>query len=130
MNEEKNEIFQEEDIEVIELFNNWLTDSPDVNDWDRNHSNYCGIATMNSDGELKKKYCSVSKDSDLYFNVSEVKEGDILMCGWLHERKKRGSKLFYLVLKKDDNQIQLLPHTTYLKATKTKKKLETIETNR
>lgn len=66
-----------------------------------------------------RDYLIKSKNKDEFFNLSSVKEGDILMAGCYDRRKSRGVKsLYYAVLKKSDDTIVMEECTTYRKAKK------------
>lgn len=82
---------------------NWLIESLPVWDWSNGYkySNWMAIVTRDEKGMEHRDYLIKSKNKDEFFNLSSVKEGDILMAGCYDRRKSRGVKsLYYAVLKK------------------------------
>lgn len=100
---------------------NWLIESLPVWDWSNGYkySNWMAIVTRDEKGMEHRDYLIKSKNKDEFFNLSSVKEGDVLMAGCYDRRKSRGVKsLYYAVLKKSDDTIVMEECTTYRKAKK------------
>lgn len=93
--------------------------------WDYSHPkyfNWLGIVTRDENGDYQYNWLKKSKCSDEYFNVAQVKEGDILYAGCKNTYKNhRMVKAYYGVVKKTSDSIELVCDTTYLKV---KKQLE------
>lgn len=100
---------------------NWLIESLPIWDWSNGYkySNWMAIVTRDEKGIEHRDYLMKSKNKDEFFNLSSVKEGDILMAGCYDSRKSRGVKsLYYAVFEKSDDTIVMGEYTTYRKAKK------------
>ena len=108
-------------MKKYEIEENWLIESLPVWDWSNGYkySNWMAIVTRDEKGIERRDYLITSKNKDEFFNLSSVKEGDILMAGCYDRRKSRGVKsLYYAVLEKSDDAIVMGEHTTYRRAKK------------
>lgn len=108
-----------------ELRNNVLITDFQIWKWDKTHQNFLCIVTRGEDKEYKYQYLDKCDKHDEYFDVTEVKEGDVLVAG-TYEYKQFGTKkyrqfpekVFYGVVYKDDECMLLVRDTTYLKVKK------------
>lgn len=113
-------------IKTLKLFNGWLEENIAPCDWSnqKRWKNYLAIVSMNNEGEEEKYFLSDSKESDLYFNISDVKPKDILLASCWDDRKKRQYKQYYIVLEVNPNSLILsygneeMDFTTYRKTYK------------
>lgn len=82
----------------LKIEENWLIESLPVWDWSNGYkySNWMAIVTRDEKGIERRDYLITSKNKDEFFNLSSVKEGDILMAGCYDRRKSRGVKSLYL----------------------------------
>lgn len=82
-----------ENIIEIECDKNWLLDY--LEPWDytntRRYKNYLAIVSRDESGEFVYRWCKESRESDEYFNITEIKEGDILMAGYKDNYKPKPS---------------------------------------
>ena len=76
----------------LKIEENWLIESLPVWDWSNGYkySNWMAIVTRDEKGIERRDYLITSKNKDEFFNLSSVKEGDILMAGCYDRRKSRG----------------------------------------
>lgn len=109
----------------LQLEDNWMVEPLEL--WDYSHPkyfNWLGIVTRDENGNYQYNWLKESKCSDEYFNVAQVKEGDILYAGCKNTYKNhRIVTAYYGVVKKDADIIELISDTTYLKV---KKQLESL----
>ena len=114
-------MIKEVNMNRCKIEENWLIESLPVWDWsNRNrYSNWMAIVTRDENGMENRDYLTKSKNSDEFFNLAPVREGDILSAGCYDTRKSRGVKRsYYAVLEKSDDTIALGEYTTYRKAKK------------
>ena len=104
----------------LQVIENWLTEPFDEFNYShRKYFNWVGIVTRNGNGENQYNWMKPSKNSDEYFNVSPVKVGDILYVGSKNTYKSHQiESAYYGVVAKDENSIELVRDTTYLKVKK------------
>lgn len=66
----------------IECDKNWLLDY--LEPWDytntKRYKNYLAIVSRDERGEFVYHWCKESRESDEYFNITDIKEGDILLA--------------------------------------------------
>lgn len=108
-------------MNTYQIDENWLIESLPVWDWSNRsrYSNWMAIVTRDENGIEQPKYLKKSKNSDEFFNLAPVKEGDILCAGCYDTRKSRGVKRsYYAVHEKSEDAIVLGEYTTYRKAKK------------
>lgn len=115
----------------IELFNGWMEDNISPCDWSnsRRWKNYFAIVLMDDNGDEEKDFLPVSKDSDLYFNVSTTKKYDILLASCWDDRKHRQYKHYYIVTDINNDTITLAycnSNTNFTTYRKTYKALQEI----
>jgi len=111
-------------METISLFKGWMEDNISPCDWsnDKKFHNYLAVVSLDDDGNETRTYSDISDESDLYFNVSKLKVGDIVVVGCFNKYKKRTVKKYYNIIAKDTESITFSDdYTTYRKAYKTKK---------
>lgn len=108
-----------ENIIEIECDKNWLLDY--LEPWDytntQRYKNYLAIVSRDESGEFVYHWCKESRESDEYFNITEIQEGDILLAGYKdYYKPNRPAKRYYKVLEKTDEKLLLYEDTTYRKA--------------
>ena len=110
----------------LQLEDNWMVEPLEL--WDYSHPkyfNWLGIVTRDENGNYQYNWLKKSNCNDEYFNVAQVKEGDILYAGCKNTYKNhRMVTSYYGVVKKDADIIELISDTTYLKV---KKQLESLK---
>lgn len=104
----------------LQVNENWLTEPFDEFNYSHHkYFNWVGIVTRDVNGENQYGWLKPSKNVDEYFNVSPVKTGDILYVGSKNTYKKHQIECaYYGVIAKDENSIELVRDTTYLKVKK------------
>lgn len=102
----------------IELKNNWLIDNIEPCDWSdsRKYKNYLAICTISEDNKEEKAFLPDTKDTDKYFDVTDVEVDNILCASCWNNRKSIQSKVYYVVTEKTDDYIELDEYTTFRKA--------------
>ena len=91
----------------------------------KKYNNYMAIINgLNSDGTEDRTYLR-ELDDDLYFNVKDVKKGDIIVASSWNRYKNRQEKCYYIVLDITDDEMTIDDgHTTYRKAVKALRETE------
>ena len=78
-----------------------------------------GHCDKSEKGIERRDYLTKSKNKDDFFNLSSVKEGDILEAGCYDRRKSRGiNHIYYAVLEKSNDSFTMTEYTAYRKAKK------------
>lgn len=105
----------------VELFHRNIVECIEPLDYSntKKFSNYMAIINrLNDDGTENRTYLP-ELNGDLYFNVKDVKKGDILVASCWNKYKKRQNKCYYIVLEINDDEMTIDDgHTTYRKAVK------------
>lgn len=116
-------------METISLFKGWMEDNISPCDFsnDKKYHNYLAVVSLDDDGNETRKYCDISDESDLYFNVSNLNVGDIVVVGCFNKYKKRTCKKYYIIIAKDTESITFSDeYTTYRKAYKAQQAQELV----
>lgn len=116
-------------MEKISLFKGWMEDNISPCDFsnDKKYHNYLAVVSLDDDGNETRKYCDISDESDLYFNVSNLNVGDIVVVGCFNKYKKRTVKKYYIIIAKDTESITFSDeYTTYRKAYKAQQAQELV----
>lgn len=108
-------------MDKISLFKGWMEDNISPCDFSNNkkYHNYLASVSLDNDGNETRNYADISDESDLYFNVSKFKVGDIVVANCFDKYKKRTSKTYYIIIAKDTESITFSDgYNTYRQAYK------------
>lgn len=105
----------ENDI-IVGCDKNWILEP--VDPWDysntKRRKNYLAVVTKTDNGDFSYEWLKESKESDEYFNITNVKVGDVLMAGYKDNYNyKHSEKLYYKVIEKTNDNIVLTQGRTY-----------------
>ena len=115
----------------IECDKNWILEP--ISPWNggnpKRWKNYMGVVTRNEDGKFQYQWLKESRESDEWFNITDVKEGDILMVGVkdCYHPNRPSEKMYYMVMERTEDKMVLIGDTTYRKVSMVKDDCETIE---
>lgn len=117
----------------IEIDSNYTAENVCPNNWwDINlkrYRNWAAIVTLDENGDENRKYLKGSHDSDTFFQVADVKKGDILAFGLFDTRGHNTKRGYYIVIDINEDEMTLGSedekdgYTTIRKALKAKKLL-------
>ena len=107
-------------MKKINIKNKWLINNIEPCDWSNSskYKNYLAIITIDENKKEEKAFLPDTKDTDKYFDVTDVKVDDILCASCWNARKSRQQKVYYVVTEKTDDYIELDEYTTFRKALK------------
>lgn len=104
---------------VIKCDKNWILETiyPWNNTNPKRWNNYIAVVARKEDGTFNYNWLNGSKETDEWFNITDVVVGDVLMVGVKdgYHPNRPSEKLYYKVMDRTDNELVLVSGNTYRK---------------